>query len=138
MRKSTEELLHEIAADESVAAFLEKNSDEMLREAAGEYLVRIAAERGLSVAEAADRSGRGDYVYKVFAGTRRASRDILVAIAFGMSLGANETQTLLRLAGTARLDPRVRRDAVTLHALIKSRDISYLNEVLYDLGERLY
>ena len=138
MRKNTDELLHEIARDESVIAFLTENTDEMLRETAVEYLARVAAEKGLSVADASDRSGRGDYVYKVFAGTRKASRDILVAIAFGMSMSAEETQTLLRLSGTARLDPRVRRDAVTLHALLKRRDISYLNELLFDLGERLY
>ena len=138
MRKDTNELLHEIERDESVIAFLAENADEMLCETTGEYLARVASEKGVSVADAANGSGRGDYVYKVFAGTRKASRDILVAIAFGMSMNAEETQTLLRLSGTARLDPRARRDAVTLHALLKRRDIAYLNELLYDLGERLY
>jgi hypothetical protein len=77
-------------------------------------------------------------VCKVFAGTRRANRDILIATAFGMSMTADETQMLLRLAGTARLDPRVRRDAVTLHALIKKRRITYLNDILFDIGEPTY
>ncbi|MDR3331233.1 MAG: hypothetical protein LBT08_01265 [Synergistaceae bacterium] len=138
MKKSTKELLHEIASEENILSYLEKNEGDLLDETAEEYLRRKMLEKNLAVADIARRSSHGDYVYKVFSGRRRASRDILVAIAFGMSMTADETQTLLRLSGTARLDPRAPRDAVALHALLKKRDLMYLNDILFDMGEAVY
>ena len=138
MRRETNELLNKIEKSESIHSFLSEHSDELLQESAGEYLNRKLGEKNMSVADVIRGSEHGDYIYKVFSGTRRASRDILISIGFEMSMDVTELQMLLRLAGTSRLDPRSRRDAVTLHALMKKRDINYLNELLYDMGEMVY
>ncbi|MEA4896787.1 MAG: hypothetical protein VB067_11785 [Christensenellaceae bacterium] len=75
------------------------------------------------------------YVYKVFAGKRKASRDILLAIALGMGLTLAEAQLLLRIAQTAQLDPRNRRDSVIIYALDRALTAEKANEVLYDVKE---
>jgi len=84
-------------------------------------------------ADVAQRFGQGDYVYKVFQGTRKASRDILLAIAIGMSLTVSETQMLLRIAQAAQLDPRNRRDSVMIYALNNNTTIESTNDILFDI-----
>lgn len=138
MRKETEESLHEIESSNDINSFLEDYSQELLRGSAHEFLNAKLCEKNLTIADVAKRSAHGDYVYKVFAGTRSPSRDILISIGFGMSMNVVEIQMLLRLSGTSRLDPRNRRDAVTLYALSKVQAITYLNDLLYDMGEGTY
>ena len=138
MRKETMQLLHEIKSSEGIYCFFHDNQDEIFRESAHDFLLRKLQEKNLKVSDVINQSENGDYIYKVFAGTRRASRDILISIAFGLELDIEDTQMLLRLAGTARLDPRNRRDAVTLYVLLKGRNITDLNELLYDMQEELY
>jgi hypothetical protein len=103
-----------------------------------EYLDSLVARKSIKISEVAERSGQGDYVYKVFQGSRKASRDILLAIAFGMSLTLDETQTLLRVAGNAQLDPRSRRDSVIIYGLCKKMKITEVCEILYELKERIF
>lgn len=138
MHKATEELLHEIEKTKDIYSFFEENNQELLDMTAKGYLDKMLQEKGLAVSDVIKRSEHGDYIYKVFAGTRKASRDILVAIAFGLSMSVEEIQMLLRLSGTARLDPRNRRDAVTLYALSKKRELTYLNDLLFDMNEATY
>lgn len=134
MKKTTEQLLHDIQRSHDLQEVLAQTVDESLNETAAAYLNRLLAQKHLSPAEVARRSGQGEYVYKVFSGSRRPSRDILLAIALGLTMDVRETQRLLRLAGTAQLDPRVQRDAVILYALHKNLPPLQLNEYLYDLG----
>lgn len=138
MRKATEELLHEIKYCEDIRSFFTENHDEFLDMPAEGFLQSKLVEKKLSVADVIRNSNHGEYIYKVFAGTRRPSRDILISISFGLSLDIAETQTLLRLAGTARLDPRCKRDTVILYAILKKMSLNYLNELLYDMGEKIY
>lgn len=137
MRKNTEELLNQIETSRDLFDLLTSNSDEIIDCTASDYIMQLLAQKHLRVSDVAIKSGHGDYVYKVFQGTRKASRDILLAIAFGMQLSVEETQNLLRLAQTARLDPRQRRDVVVLYALHKMLSVNDVNSVLYELDENL-
>ena len=138
MKKLTEELLNKIRETTDIEHFMEENESNFMRETVPEYLDRLVAEKRLKVSEVAERSGQGDYVYKVFQGTRKASRDILLAIAFGMQLSLEETQELLRTAGTAQLDPRSRRDSVVIYGLCKKLRITDVCDILYELKERIF
>ena len=138
MRKETEELLHEIETNEDIRMYLDCNEEELLRESAMDFLNRKLHEKELSVSDVIKKSNNNAYLYKVFEGERRASRDILICIAFGLGLSIGDTQTLLRLSSTARLDPRNRRDAVTLYCISKSHDLDHLNELLFDIHENEY
>ena len=138
MKKLTEELLNKIRETTDIEHFMEENESNFMRETVPEYLDRLVAEKRLKVSEVAERSGQGDYVYKVFQGTRKASRDILLAIAFGMQLSLEETQVLLRTAGTAQLDPRSRRDSVVIYGLCKKLRITEVCDILYELKEKIF
>ena len=57
------------------------------------------------------------YGYQLFNGTRRPTRDILLALAVHLGLTEAETQRLLKLAGRPVLYARNRRDAAILYSL---------------------
>lgn len=138
MKKTTQELLNEIAAAKDIEFFLDENETELIDETTQSYLTKLAEEKQLKVAEVVQKSAQGDYVYKVFQGARKPSRDILIAIAFGMSLGLEQAQRLLRIANVARLDPRNRRDSVVIYGISKGLRIEALNDILYDLSEETF
>ena len=135
MQKSTQELLHHLKVVDDINKYLDENTQEFIAETPQSYLSGLLSIKGLKAADAARLSGQGDYVYKVFRGERKASRDILLAISIGMGLATHEAQLLLRIAGSAQLDPRNRKDSVLIYALNNALTIEKTNEILYDIEE---
>lgn len=135
MQKSTQELMNKLKEVDDIQAFLDEHEQDLLKETTEGYLNGLLNEKGLRAADVAQRSGQGDYVYKVFQGKRKASRNILLAIAVGMNLTVSETQMLLRIAQTAQLDPRNRRDSVLIYALSNNATTESINDILYEVGE---
>ena len=135
MQKSTQELLHRLKEADDIQKYLDENTQEFIQETPESYLSGLLSMKSLKPADVARLSGQGDYVYKVFKGERKAGRDILLAISIGMRLRLHEAQLLLRIAGTAQLDPRNRKDSVLIYALNNALTIEKTNEVLYDIEE---
>jgi len=135
MLKTTQELLHHLKDTDDIQKYLDANSGELINETTENYLAGLLETKRLKISDVARLSGQGDYVYKVFGGSRKASRDILLAISVGMNLSLPEAQLLLRVAREVQLDPRNRRDSVVIYALGNSLAIDKANEVLYDTGE---
>lgn len=135
MAEITEELLNKIKESTDVEAFVRENEQVFLCVSPEEYLNRMMEKKGLRVADIAERSGQGDYVYKVFSGRRKASRDVLLAVCFGMNLSFDEAQALLRSAAFARLDPRNKRDSVIIYGLCHGAGVDEVNDILFELGE---
>lgn len=135
MSISTTELLNRLTKSDDITQFLDENEGEFLNISCAELLNELLAQKNMTTAEVAKRSGQSDYVYKVFRGERKPSRDIMISIAIGMSMSVNETQLLLRVSKLARLDPRDKRDSVILYGLKEQVDYIKINELLYDLGE---
>lgn len=133
---STTELLNKIYQAEDMKQFLEEYEPEFMTVSFSEMLNELANRKDLSVASIARNSGQGDYVYKVFHGERKPSRDIVIAIAIGMYLSFNETQLLLRVAKLAALDPRDKRDSVIIYGIKEELTIERLNDLLYDVEEK--
>lgn len=133
MKKSTEELLSLIQNAENIEFYLRENEEELQHWTLDSYLHHLMEEKQMKIADVMNKSQQSDYVYKVFKNQRKASRDILIAIALGMECSLNETQTLLRISSQARLDPRNSRDAVFLYAVLHHLPVVELNEILYDL-----
>lgn len=136
MKKSTQELLSLIQNTENIELYLKENESELLHLSLDTYLNRLMEEKHMKIADVMNRSQQSDYVYKVFKNQRKASRDILIAIALGMECDLLKTQTLLRIASHARLDPRNQRDAVFIYALLHHLSVVQVNEILYDLEDR--
>lgn len=136
MKKSTQELLSLIQNAENIELYLKENGKDLQTWTLDKYLQYLITEKHMKIADVMNKSQQSDYVYKVFKNQRKASRDILIAIALGMSCSLDETQTLLRIASQARLDPRNQRDAVFIYAVLHNLTVVEVNEILYDLDVR--
>ncbi len=135
MNCTTTELLNRLKQAEDINGFIEENSGEFMETSFVDFLNEMLVCKNTSVADVMKGSGQSDYVYKIFRGERKPSRDIVIAVAVGMGLDADEAQLLLRIAKLARLDPRDKRDSVIIYGLKERLDIGRINDILYDLNE---
>lgn len=138
MAKVTEELLNQITQTANLENYITQHEAEFEKETVASFLDKMIAKKQLRIADIAVRSGKGDYVYKVIQGTRSATRDILLAIAIGMQLEIEETQSLLKIAGTATLNPRNRRDSIVIYGIANKLKITEICEILYDFKEKIF
>ena len=137
MDKSTEELL-EILKNNSVDTVLKDNDNELLKGALGDYLHELITRKNLSKARVIEKADIFNiYGYQIFSGVKYPSRDKLIALCFGMELNLEESQTLLKYAGYAKLYPRNKRDSVIISALNRRQSVRDCNETLYGLGLEL-
>ena len=74
--------------------------------------------------------------YQIFAGDRRASRDKLIQLAFGLELGVEGACELLERGGTNALLPTCRRDVVIAFCLAHGLDVGACDDALWDAGEQ--
>lgn len=128
---STEELNHQIEEATNIEDFLNANREYMLSGSLSQHLTALLVEKKIRKADVVrgsllDRA----YVYQIFSGERRPSRDKLLALSFGLRLTADETQKLMKLSGNRELYARDQRDAVILFALRHHKTIMGTNELL--------
>lgn len=76
------------------------------------------------------------FAYQIIAGTRHASRDKLLQLAFGLHLGIADTCELLERGGTNRLRQDDRRDVIIAYALTHHLGIEACDDLLWSHGER--
>lgn len=133
--KSTEELTNELKAATNVKDYLSKNKENLLAESLPEHLEKLLTQKKLKKSDVIRGSLLGKaYVYKIFDGEKKPSRDKLLAISFGLSLSDQETQEMLKLSGNRELYARDKRDAVILFALQRNQSILQVNELLDTQG----
>lgn len=131
--KTTEELENEIKEADDILTYLEENKAEMHLDSFPEYLKSWLKIKHLTKADVVHRSNLNRaYVYQIFLGKKYPSRDKVIAIAFGLTLNSEETQTLLKQAGYRELYPRDPRDVLLLYAIKHGMTILEANELLYD------
>ena len=126
--KTTSELEHNIRSAASPDVLMEQESDQL---SLTSYLHMLLERRGLSVGSvirqcSLDRS----YGYQLFNGTRRPTRDMLVALAQQLEFTEEETQRLLKLAGRPVLYARNKRDAALLYSLTHRLTLAQAEELL--------
>ena len=130
MQRVNEELLKELKNAKDIEGFFKAHQDKFINKNTSEYLNELLDIKGLSVATVAKNSGAGEYVYKIFNGERKPSRDIAIAISFGMELSLEETQLLLRISKFAILDSRDKRDSIVIYALTHGLTIFQTDDML--------
>lgn len=117
----------------NIEDFLAENQEYMLDLTFPEYLMLLLRKKKRKRAAVVRDSGlEKAYVYQIFNGKKRPSRDKLIAIAFGLHLNSEETQRMLKLGGCSELYPRVARDAVILFAIQRGMDIATTDDLLYN------
>lgn len=133
--KTTEELKHEIKSTTDIDNYLKNNKKNLLLYNLPEYLNILLSQKGICKADVVrasllDRA----YVYQIFSGEKTPSRDKLIAIAFGLRLSDEETQTMLKLSKNRELYARDERDAIILFALQRNQSVYEVNDLLFDHG----
>lgn len=130
MQTITQKLLEGLKNADDIKTFLDLHEQEFLSQTLTDYLNELMTDKNITVAKIAKNSGIGEYVYKIFSGERRATRDVLISVAFGMKLSIEETQLLLRIAKFAVLDSRERRDSVIIYALSHDMTVFECDDLL--------
>ena len=136
MSIDTKELLNKLSTTDDIQKFLIDYNAEFIALDPIEFMNEVFVKKDMSLAEVSRKSGQGEYVYKVFKGERKPSRDVLIAIAIGMQMSINEIQLLLRISKYAALDPRNKRDSIIIYSLKESHTVAQTNDLLYELSEQ--
>lgn len=130
----TEELLNELLSSPDPNSFL--SSANPSRRSLAEYLQQLLDEKGLERSKVVREAGLNDtFGYQIFKGTRKASRDKVLQLAFAMQLGLREADRLLQAAGANELYCKNRRDAIIIFAVQKGYTLQKVKEELYRFGE---
>lgn len=132
---TTDELNNEIKAATDIEDYLTHRKEQMLSGSVTWHLNKLLAEKGISRADVV-RGSQIDrtYVYQIFSGEKKPSRDKLIALAFGLRLTDEETQRLLKLSGNRELYARDERDVLILFSLQKGKSVVETDEILYAHG----
>lgn len=131
MASITDDLLKKLKNSKNIQVFFDENEDKFIKETPLSFLNHIINTKNMTVAQVAKISGSTEYVYKVFNGTRKPSRNIIIAIAFGVELSFEETQLLLRISKQAILDSRDKRDSIIIYGLMNRLSIYEVDDLLY-------
>lgn len=137
MKKTTDELLNEIKDTYEIESFIQENKSEYFNITIDQYLNKLLEERKLKISKVSVNSGLGDYVYKIFNGTRKGNRDVYIAIGIAMELNYAELQLLLRLGKYLMLDPRDKRDSVFIYAISKKLSVMETNDILFNCKQEI-
>ena len=131
--KKTDNLLQELKHTAQIEDYLDANREALRHESFTEAIGRVFRAQGRSKSEVARAAGISDiYLYQIFSGQRRPSRDRLIRICLGMRMGEEDTQQLLRSCGYSPLYAREPRDAVLLHGILHGKTLQDINRLLLD------
>ena len=99
MNKRTEELMQMLNTADALEDYWAVNQNELLEPSPEIYLNKLLKQYQVTKNEVIRRSGLNQiYGYQIFAGSKKPSRDKLIALIFGFPLHLNDAQRLLRIA----------------------------------------
>ena len=130
----TDELLKELLDSPTPDAFT--SSHKLQTRSLSEYLQQLLDERGLvRAAVIKDANINATFGYQIFVGTRKASRNKVLALAFAMGLSLTEVNRLLQVAQVNGLYCKNKRDAIIIFCINHGCSLQEVNEELYRFGE---
>ena len=135
--KSTGDLGQELMSQPDLDAYIRENSELFAVQDFAALLAALYDKKDISKAALARRAGISEvYLHQVFSGRRNPSRDRLVCICVGLGASLEETQTLLKHGGYARLYPKVKLDAIISHGLLHGTELNEINDKLFAENEK--
>lgn len=136
MIKETEEMLNQLKTAESLNGYLEENREQLLDSTVSIQLERALAETGFTKAAVLRRAEINDiYGYQLFSGSRKPSRDKIIALCIGMMLPLERTQQLLKATGFAPLYAKNKRDSILIYGIQNKQSVFAINNSLYEYNE---
>ena len=139
--KDTNELMH-LLQEARTAAQLQTYTDTLAEQTNiqtfPEYLNSKMTEKDISPAELiANAQIQRNYGYQILSGTRKPSRDKILALCLALGLDLLETQRALTLAQFGQLYPKNRRDSIFIFSINKKLSVLQVNELLDEMKEEL-
>lgn len=130
----TEDMLSELLDAPNPATFIKQ--EDVGARSLSDYLNELLAAKGLKRSAVVHEAGLNEtFGYQIFTGTRKASRDNLLKIAFAMTLTLRETNRVLQAGGVNGLYCKNSRDAIIIFALNNGYSFHKTEEELYRFGE---
>lgn len=100
------------------------------------WLAELLREKNMRKSEVIKRSKLNPtFAYQILSGSRKASRNKLLQLAFGMELNIPQTCALLERGGTNGLDPHNRRDVIIAFCRARGATVPDCDETLRRAGE---
>ena len=135
--KSTSDLNQELMSQPNLDQYITENETYFSDADIAGLLAGLYETCSLSKAELARRAGMSEvYLYQVFAGRRKPSRDRLLCLCIGMEASLEETQELLKQVGYAPVYLRLKRDAIIGHGLLHHTPLTEINDKLFSENEK--
>ena len=131
---TTEELLKTIFKLDDIKKALDTQENGFIFPDFNEYIMKLSEEKNESHEKIITRAGlERSYGHKLFAGTRKPSRDTVIRMAFGFEANVELAQEMLKVAGKSQLYPRIKRDIVIMYCLYNHLSVEktqmYLSEL---------
>lgn len=137
-KKPTDELMSQLTQNADLDKYIKENEESFVNEPLSDILNKIAKEKRIVKSKALKRAEINEiYGYQIFSGKRIPSRDKLIALCIGMELDLEETQTVLKCSGFARLYPKSKRDSIIISGIEKGQSVFEINGLLYEYNEDL-
>ncbi len=135
LTKDTSKIVEELHLNEDFNTFYNENKEYIAEKPLSELLDELIKEKNLHKSEIIKSSGLSEvYSYQIFSGLRLPDRKKLLALAIGMGLNFDETQTLLKSAGYPPLYIKLPFDSVVIYGFFKNLSIPEINELLFNYG----
>jgi len=132
---TTQELWAKLFLSPSVEEYLAENGDACSLPTFSEYITALANLKGEKPVQIIKRGDiEASYGHRLFTGARTPSRDTVLQMAFGLELGTDETQQLLKVAHASPLHPKVKRDAVIAFCLHRHYSLAEAQAALFENG----
>ena len=136
MKKDTGELKQALLDAPELDRFLRENEESFHGTDLGRTLERLRLRHAISKTAFAQNAGISTvYLYQIFSGMRKPTRDKLICLAFSAGAAEEEVQQLLKEGGYAELYAADRRDAILLYGIHHGMDLFEVNDALYRAGE---
>lgn len=131
---TTEELLKTIFKLDDIKKALDVQSEDFLLPEFNEYIVKLSEKKNESHEKIIARANlERSFGHKLFAGSRKPSRDTVIQLAFGFEADVELAQEMLKVAEKSPLYPRIKRDVVIIYCLYNHVSIEktqvYLSEL---------
>lgn len=135
--KSTSDLCQELMNQPDLDQYLRENRTLFSNQDVSGLLSRLYEQKTLTKAALARQANISEvYLHQVFSSRRTPSRDRLLCICIGLGASLDETQELLKQAGYAPLYPKLKRDAIISHGLLRHLTLNAINDKLFLENER--
>ena len=135
--KDTSDLTRELMNEADIDAYIKSNRTYFTEREMVELLTALCEQRNLAKAAVARQAGMSEvYLYQVFSGRRKPSRDRLLCLCVGLGASLEEAQELLKRASYAKLYPKSKRDAIIIHGLVYGKTLGEINDKLFHENEK--